>query len=158
MGYLRRQVRNHPILGTCKIYEHRLVMTNKLGRKLKRNEYVHHKKRGKKRNNPGNLEIMSPAEHVRHHLTGKKRSLKTRRKISRGLTGRIVSKETRRKMSKRMMGKRWSAERRRNHAKRMMAYFKQHRKLSPTGKPWEKLGMSRRTWYRQKQRRRDHER
>jgi len=48
--------------------EHRLVMEEKLGRKLKTNEYIHHIDGDKTNNDPDNLKIMTPAEHIKYHL------------------------------------------------------------------------------------------
>lgn len=47
---------------------HRAVMTEAIGRPLKRNEYVHHKNGNKRDNRLENLEIMSPLDHNRHHF------------------------------------------------------------------------------------------
>lgn len=49
------------------IAEHRIVMENKIGRRLNNNEIVHHKDHIKTNNNPDNLEIMSLSEHSSYH-------------------------------------------------------------------------------------------
>lgn len=49
--------------------EHRYIMEQHLGRKLKRNEYVHHINGNKRDNRLENLQIMSPAEHNDLHKT-----------------------------------------------------------------------------------------
>ena len=48
-------------------YEHRYVMEQYLGRKLSRNEVVHHKDRNRMNNDISNLEVMSVSEHTRLH-------------------------------------------------------------------------------------------
>lgn len=53
------------------IDEHRFVMQNFLGRKLKRNEVVHHKNHNGRDNRIENLELMSLSEHSRNHSIGK---------------------------------------------------------------------------------------
>ena len=49
------------------IFEHRLVMEDKLGRYLKSWEIPHHKDEVKNNNHPDNLRLMTKAEHVRLH-------------------------------------------------------------------------------------------
>lgn len=49
------------------IAEHRLKMEKKLKRKLKPSEIVHHKNHMRADNRLSNLELMSRADHQRHH-------------------------------------------------------------------------------------------
>lgn len=49
------------------IMEHRLVMSNKLGRPLLPSEHVHHIDGDKTNNSPDNLEIVNKSEHHRSH-------------------------------------------------------------------------------------------
>lgn len=47
--------------------EHRVIMENKLGRRLKPDETVHHKDHNRYNNDPSNLAILSIAEHKALH-------------------------------------------------------------------------------------------
>lgn len=49
------------------VREHRHVMEQVLGRKLKPNEVVHHKDGNKKNNSPDSLEVLEWSEHSREH-------------------------------------------------------------------------------------------
>lgn len=50
-----------------RVREHRAVMEKYLGRKLLRNEHVHHKDGDRTNNKIENLEILTANEHSRHH-------------------------------------------------------------------------------------------
>jgi hypothetical protein len=53
------------------VYEHRWIMEQKIGRKLTRNEHVHHINGNPKDNRIENLEILSKSDHAKTHF-GKK--------------------------------------------------------------------------------------
>ena len=71
-----------------KIDEHRYIMEQYLGRKLTRDEVVHHKDGNKANNDIENLELTSLSEHTRQHQLGNIPSEETRQKISETLKGR----------------------------------------------------------------------
>lgn len=63
-------------------YAHRVAMEKKLGRKLRSDEHVNHKDGNPSNNSPGNLELVSKAEHnkvdPRHHLGGRHKGSKNK--------------------------------------------------------------------------------
>lgn len=71
-----------------KMDEHRYVMEQHLGRKLRRDEVVHHKDGDKRNNKIENLELIPLQEHSRMHRAGNAVSDETREKISESLKGR----------------------------------------------------------------------
>lgn len=80
-GYFILNVRDHYIFGSGVIAEHRLVMIEKLGRKLRRGEIVHHSEfKRTTYNHPDNLEVLT-ADASRKKLTASqlKRWRKTKR-------------------------------------------------------------------------------
>lgn len=87
------RIKNHSILGDCRIEEHRLVAVNKYKRKIEKFEVVHHEDRNRKNNDPSNIFIMTKIDHdklhnidriigTKKHLTGTKISEETKKKIS----------------------------------------------------------------------------
>jgi hypothetical protein len=50
-----------------KVPEHRKILEQKIGRKLKKNEVTHHINRNKLDNRPENLMVMTRAEHINYH-------------------------------------------------------------------------------------------
>ena len=48
-------------------HEHRIVAEKKIGRKLRRDEVVHHEDHDRRNNSPSNLSVMTKAAHARLH-------------------------------------------------------------------------------------------
>ena len=71
-----------------KIDEHRFIMEQIIGRKLKRTEVVHHIDGDKSNNNINNLQVMTLSEHSRIHGLNRIVSEKTREKLRNSLNGR----------------------------------------------------------------------
>ena len=57
-------------------HEHRVVAEFMIGRKLKKNEIVHHKNEDKRDNRPDNLQVMTINEHTRLHATKNNKCIK----------------------------------------------------------------------------------
>jgi hypothetical protein len=73
-GYVEVRIPNHHrARGNGYVFEHILVAEEKLGRKLKVNEQVHHLNKNRQDNRPENLSILDIAEHTRHHAPERRR-------------------------------------------------------------------------------------
>ena len=100
MIYKRIYVHNHPLfLDKKRVYEHRLVMAEFLGRPLLRTEDVHHKDGDTLNNQIDNLEIKMHGKHVAYHWTGKHHTIEARKKMSLAKKGKHFTAEHRRKLS-----------------------------------------------------------
>ena len=82
-GYIVILDKQHPRGSTeGYVFEHIVVMERHLGRFIGTDEAVHHINGVKDDNRLENLEVMGFGEHTRHHHLGLKRSLETRKLIS----------------------------------------------------------------------------
>lgn len=54
-------------------YEHRVVAEQKIGRRLRRGDVVHHINGDKTDNRPGNLEVLNKSEHRLRHRSHRRR-------------------------------------------------------------------------------------
>lgn len=94
--YWRVRIRPHrffevkSISGGIYVKRSRVVMSSILGRRLLPSELVHHCSEDKTDDSAGNLEIISPAEHNRHHKVGTSHSTETKIKIGNGLRAAIA--------------------------------------------------------------------
>ena len=67
--------------------EHRVLMEQHLGRKLTRNEVVHHVNGNKRDNDIENLEVMPLSDHSRMHQLGRKASPEALKNMSKAQLG-----------------------------------------------------------------------
>lgn len=67
-GYVEvRKPSHHRARGNGYVFEHILIAENKLGRKITKDEHVHHINEVKTDNRPGNLHVLSHSEHSKIH-------------------------------------------------------------------------------------------
>lgn len=67
-GYVWIYMPEHHRASNGRVFEHILVAEEKLGRKVTRDEVVHHINHVKTDNRPENLEVVGRGEHVRNHF------------------------------------------------------------------------------------------
>jgi hypothetical protein len=71
LGYLYFMDRAHPLADAKgRVMHHRHVASVKIGRWLTNEEVAHHVDHDRSNNEPGNLEVMTRAEHSAHHAGG----------------------------------------------------------------------------------------
>lgn len=66
-GYVLVYAPDHPRARAGRVQEHILVIEEKIGRRVRRSEHVHHINGVKDDNRPDNLIVLSPGEHARLH-------------------------------------------------------------------------------------------
>jgi len=84
-GYIRIYKPEHPAANKVGyIYEHRLVMEQKIGRLLKPGEIVDHIDRNRSNNHPDNLRLQSSrSAHVKDHFSARDELAKANQEIER---------------------------------------------------------------------------
>lgn len=105
-GYIIIKVVDHPLWGTCWIRRNRLVLSEKLGRRLEPNEDAHHINEIKWDDDPDNLELKLHGQHSRDHRMGnipwnkgKTQTAEHRAKIGEANRRRIWKEESRARIS-----------------------------------------------------------
>ena len=66
-GYVLAWCPEHPRASHGRVFEHILVAEQMLGRYLIADEFVHHRDRNKKNNDPDNLLVLTSSEHAKLH-------------------------------------------------------------------------------------------
>lgn len=83
--YKEVAVKNHPLFpGRAQVPVHRLVVAERLGRRLLKSEHVHHENEDIADNSDDNLELLPHGEHTKHHRVGMRFSPEWKQKISEG--------------------------------------------------------------------------
>lgn len=93
-----------------KYREHRVIMEQLIGRKLKADEVVHHIDGDRHNNSPNNLQLMKKGEHTSLHMTGWNPSEEWREKLRQANLGKRHTEETKQKISEAKLGTKLSEE------------------------------------------------
>ena len=98
-GYVMLRCPEHPRAKNNNgyVFEHILVIEEKLGRLLLPEERSHHLNGIKDDNRPGNLVLMEHGKHTVLHWTGRHHTEESKRKMSQAKIGKILSEEFREK-------------------------------------------------------------
>lgn len=90
--YWRVMIRPHQLFpgvrvrrGGCIVRRSRAVLASALGRPLSPGEHAHHKDENRHNDSPDNIELLSAAEHNRHHKTGSRHKDDSKAKTSAAL-------------------------------------------------------------------------
>jgi hypothetical protein len=90
--YWRVRLRPHHFFPTVRsvrggiyVRRSRVILASKLGRALRPKEHAHHNDEDRGNDAVGNIEPLSPAAHNRHHKTGSRHAVISKRRISESL-------------------------------------------------------------------------
>lgn len=145
------RIKNHPFLrdGRYKVY--RVVAAEMLGRPLRSDEHVHHLDGRTCNNRAENLEVLNASEHATRTHLGKRESKLTRSNISKAQKGRRITPEWRENIRKGMKGRLPRQKAVVAHRAEMARFTEQFPQWLSKPKPWLKLKIARRTWFRARQ-------
>lgn len=108
-GYVKVGVVDHPHYGTmCNVSFHRVILSERLGRRPTPDEQGHHIDEDKLNNLPENIQLLLTSEHMSYHARKTVRSEESNRKRSETMKGRPAHPNT----IAAHAGKKWPEERR----------------------------------------------
>lgn len=90
--YWRVRIRPHafftgvPVISNgCGVRRSRVLLASKLGRALTRDEQAHHSDEDRSRDDVDHLEVLTAADHARHHKTGTRHTAEAKSRIGAAL-------------------------------------------------------------------------